>query len=121
VLRLLLVWLINTVALILVAYLLPGVSVATFTSALVAALVLGLVNTVIRPILILLTLPVTILTLGLFIFVVNGLLFWLVGSFIQGFLVAGFWWGVLGAIVYSVISWLLTALVLHRAPTRELR
>jgi putative membrane protein len=121
VLRLLLVWLINTVALILVAYLLPGVSVATFTSALVAALVLGLVNTVIRPILILLTLPVTILTLGLFIFVVNGLLFWLVGSFIQGFLVAGFWWGVLGAIAYSVISWLLTALLLHRAPTRELR
>ncbi|HYL25788.1 MAG TPA: phage holin family protein [Burkholderiales bacterium] len=119
--RLLLVWLINTVALILVAYLLPGVSVATFTSALVAALVLGLVNTVIRPILILLTLPVTILTLGLFIFVINGLLFWFVGSFIQGFLVAGFWWGVLGAIVYSVISWLLTALVLHRAPTRELR
>ena len=103
-------------ALILVAYLLPGVSVATFTAALVAALVLGLVNTVIRPILILLTLPVTILTLGLFIFVVNGLLFWFVGSFIQGFVVAGFWWGVLGAIVYSLTSWLLTALILHRAP-----
>ncbi len=116
-LRLLVVWLINTVALILVAYLLPGVRIDTFTSALVAALVLGLVNTVIRPILVLLTLPVTILTLGLFIFVINGLLFWFVGSFIQGFLVAGFWWGVLGAIVYSLISWLLTALVLHRAPT----
>jgi putative membrane protein len=94
--------------------LVPGVSVATFGAALVAALVLGLVNTVIRPILILLTLPVTILTLGLFIFVINGLLFWFVGSFIQGFQVAGFWWGVLGAIVYSLISWLLTALVLHR-------
>jgi putative membrane protein len=115
-LRLLIVWLINTIALILVAYLLPGVNVADFTSALVAALVLGLVNTVIRPILVLLTLPVTILTLGLFIFVINGLLFWFVGSFIQGFQVAGFWWGVLGAIVYSLISWLLTALVLHRAP-----
>ena len=114
--RLLVVWLINTVALILVAYLLPGVNVATFGAALIAALVLGLVNTVIRPILILLTLPVTILTLGLFIFVVNGLLFWFVGSFIQGFQVAGFWWGVLGAIVYSLISWLLTALILHRAP-----
>jgi putative membrane protein len=120
-LRLLLVWLINTLALIAVAYLLPGVSVATFGSALVAALVLGLVNTVIRPILILLTLPVTILTLGLFIFVINGLLFWFVGSFIQGFVVAGFWWGVLGAIVYSLISWLLSALVLHSAQTRELR
>src|SRR4051812_31669133 len=116
-LRLLIVWLINTVALVLVAYLLPGVSVATFTAALVAALVLGLVNTIIRPILVLLTLPVTILTLGLFIFVINGLLFWFVGSFIQGFQVAGFWWGVLGAIVYSLISWLLTALVLHRAPS----
>jgi len=112
-LRLLLVWLINTVALIAVAYLLPGVRVATFAAALVAALVLGLVNTVVRPILILLTLPATVLTLGLFIFVINGLLFWFVGSFIQGFVVAGFWWGVLGAIVFSLISWLLAALVLR--------
>ena len=117
-LRLLVVWLINTLALIAVAYLLPGVSVATFASALVAALVLGLVNTVIRPVLILLTLPATILTVGLFIFVINGLLFWLVGSFIQGFVVAGFWWGVLGAIVYSLVSWLLSALVLHNARAR---
>ena len=116
--RLIVVWLINTVALILVAYLLPGVSVSTFGAALVAALVLGLVNTVIRPLLVLLTLPVTILTLGLFIFVINGLLFWFVGSFIQGFQVAGFWWGVLGAIVYSLISWLLTALILHRPPAQ---
>jgi putative membrane protein len=113
-LRLLVAWLLHTVALIAVAYLLPGVSVASFGAALIAALVLGLVNTVIRPILLLLTLPVTILTLGLFIFVINGLLFWFVGSFIEGFHVAGFWWGVLGAIVYSLISWLLTALVLHR-------
>jgi putative membrane protein len=115
VLKVLIVWLINTVALVAVAYLLPGVSVASFGSALVAALILGLVNTVIRPILILLTLPATILTLGLFIFVINGLLFWFVGSFIQGFVVAGFWWGVLGAIVYSLISWLLAGLVLHTA------
>jgi putative membrane protein len=66
---------------------------------------------VIRPILILLTLPATILTLGLFIFVINGLLFWAVGSFIQGFFVAGFWWGVAGAILYSIFSWLLASLV----------
>ena len=112
-LKLLVVWLINTVALVAVAYLLPGVSIASFGAALVAALVLGLVNTVIRPILVLLTLPATILTLGLFIFVINGLLFWFVGSFIQGFVVAGFWWGVLGAIVFSLISWLLAALVLR--------
>lgn len=115
ILRLLLVWLINAVALIAVAYLLPGVSVASFGTALVAALILGLVNAVIRPILVLLTLPVTILTLGLFIFVINGLLFWFVGSFIKGFVVAGFWWGVLGAIAYSLISWALSALLL-RAP-----
>ena len=102
-------------ALIAVAYLVPGVTVASFGAALVAALVLGLVNAVIRPILILLTLPATILTLGLFIFVINGLLFWFVGSFIQGFVVAGFWWGVLGAIVYSLFSMVLSALVL---PTR---
>ncbi len=111
--RLLLVWLINAASLIAVAYLMPSISVADFTTALVAALILGLVNAVIRPVLVLLTLPVTILTLGLFIFVINGLLFWFVGSFIQGFVVAGFWAGVLGAMVYSLISWLLSALVLR--------
>jgi putative membrane protein len=111
VLRLLVLWLIHTIALLGVAYLLPGVTIGTFGAALIAALVLGLVNTVIRPILILLTLPATILTLGLFIFVINGLLFWAVGSFIQGFFVAGFWWGVAGAILYSIFSWLLASLV----------
>lgn len=110
--RLLLAWLINTVSLIAVAYLMPTISVSSFATALVAALVLGLVNAVIRPVLVLLTLPVTLLTLGLFIFVINGLLFWMVGSFIEGFVVAGFWAGVLGAIVYSLISWLLSALLL---------
>ena len=110
-LRLLVLWLVHTIALMAVAYLVPGVAVASFGSALVAALVLGLVNAVIRPILILLTLPATILTLGLFIFVINGLLFWFVGSFIQGFVVAGFWWGVAGAIVYSIFSMVLSALV----------
>jgi putative membrane protein len=96
-----------------VPYLMPSISVSGFTTALVAALVLGLVNTFIRPILVLLTLPVTIVTLGLFIFVINGLLFWFVGSFIEGFVVAGFWAGVFGAIVYSLISWLLSALLLR--------
>ena len=114
--KLLLVWLINAVALIAVAYLMPGVSVASFTTALVAALILGLINAVVRPVLVLLTLPVTLVTLGLFIFVLNGLLFWFVGSFIQGFVVQGFWSGVFGAIVFSVISWLLSALLLSAAP-----
>ena len=113
ILRLLLVWLINTLALIAVAYLMPSISVANFQSALVAALVLGLVNTVVRPVLVLLTLPVTILTLGLFIFVLNGLLFWMVGSWLEGFNVGGFWAGVFGAIVFSLVSWLLSALVLR--------
>jgi len=109
--QLLLVWLINAVALMAVAYLLPGIAVANFTTALIAAVVLGLVNAVIRPILILLTLPATLLTLGLFIFVINGLLFWFVGSYIAGFVVTGFWWGVAGAIAYSVVSWALSSLV----------
>jgi putative membrane protein len=111
ILRLLLVWLINAVALIAVAYLMPSVSVSSFPAALVAALVLGLVNAVVRPVLVLLTLPVTLLTLGLFIFVLNGLLFWMVASWLEGFAVAGFWSGVLGAILFSIVSWLLSALV----------
>ena len=119
ILRLLAVWLINAFALMAVAYLMPGVAVSSFASALVAALILGLVNAVIRPVLFLLTLPVTILTLGLFIFVLNGLLFWFVGSYIQGFFVAGFWSGVFGAIVFSLISWLLSALLLPSGAPRR--
>lgn len=110
--RLLLVWLINALALIAVAYLMPGVSVSSFGAALVAALVLGLINAVVRPVLVLLTLPVTLLTLGLFIFVLNGLLFWMVGTWLEGFEVAGFWSAVFGAILFSLVSWLLSALVL---------
>ncbi|HZQ75380.1 MAG TPA: phage holin family protein [Burkholderiales bacterium] len=110
--RLLAVWLINTVSLVAVAYLMPTVAVSSLGAALLAALVLGLVNAVIRPLLILLTLPATLLTLGLFIFVINGLLFWWVGSFVKGFVVMGFWPGVFGAIVYSLISWLLSHLLL---------
>lgn len=110
--RILLVWLVNALALIAVAYLMPSISVASFTSALIAALILGLVNAIIKPVLILLTLPVTIVTLGLFIFVINGLLFWLVGSFVPGFVVQGFWSGFLGAILFSIVSWALSALVL---------
>lgn len=109
--RFLLAWLVNTLALIAVAYLMPSITVSSFGAALVAALVLGLVNAIVRPVLVLLTLPVTILTLGLFIFVLNGLLFWMVASWLEGFNVAGFWSGVLGAILFSLVSWLLSALV----------
>ncbi len=111
--RLIFVWLINAVALLAVPYLIPSITVDTFTTALVAALVLGLINTIIRPILVILTLPATLLTLGLFIFVINGLLFWFVGDILRGFHVGGFWAGVFGSIVYSVISWLLSALLLR--------
>ena len=109
--RFVLAWLVNTVALIAVAYLMPSITVSSFTAALIAALVLGLVNAIVRPVLVLLTLPVTILTLGLFIFVLNGLLFWMVASWLEGFDVGGFWSGVLGAILFSIVSWLLSALV----------
>ena len=108
---LLIVWLINALALLALPYVVPSVQVDSFVTALAAALVLGLVNTLIRPLLILLTLPATILTLGLFIFVINGLLFWFVASFLKGFSVAGFWSAVLGAIVYALISWAASVLV----------
>jgi putative membrane protein len=113
--RILLVWLLNALALIAVAYLVPSIHVASFTSALIAALVLGLVNAVIRPILVLLTLPVTVLTLGLWILVINALLFWFVGSFVRGFVVDGFWAGFIGSIFFSIVSWLLSALVHRKA------
>ena len=111
--RILLVWLINALALIAVAYLMPSIRVESFTSALIAALVLGLVNAIIRPVLVLLTLPVTVLTLGLFILVINALLFWLVGTILEGFRVQGFWGAFLGSILFSVVSWALAALVLR--------
>ena len=112
--RLLLVWLINAAALFALPFLLSSITVDSISAALVAALVLGLINTFIRPLLILLTLPATLLTLGLFIFVINGLLFWFVGSFVSGFHVAGFWSAVFGAILYSIISWALSALLLNK-------
>jgi putative membrane protein len=111
--RILLVWLINAIALIAVAYLMRSISVSSFTSALIAALVLGLVNAVIRPVLVLLTLPVTVITLGLFILVINALLFWFVGSIVQGFHVHGFWGALVGSILFSIVSWLLSTVVLR--------
>ena len=108
---LLLVWLLSAVSLLAVAYILPGITVSSFGAALVAALVIGLLNTLVRPVLVLLTLPITIVTLGLFLLVINALVFWFAGSVLKGFHVAGFWWAMLGAIVYSIISGLLSRLV----------
>lgn len=109
--NLLLVWLINALALLALPYLVPSVQVESFATALVAALLLGLANTLIRPLLVLLTLPVTLVTLGLFVFVINALLFWFVASFVKGFAVAGFWSAFFGAIVYAIISWAVSSLV----------
>jgi putative membrane protein len=97
-------WIVNAAALLLVAYLYPGVLVESFVAALIAALVLGLVNAVIRPVLVILTLPVTLITLGLFIFVINAGLFWLVANVVQGFKVTGFGAALIGSILYSLIS-----------------
>jgi len=110
--KLLLVWLINAAALFALPYIFKSIQIDTFTTALIVALILSLLNTIVRPILFLLTLPITILTLGLFIFVLNGLLLWFVASFVKGFTIAGFWPAVFGAIVYSLISWAATSFVL---------
>ena len=112
--RILFLWLINTIALFALPHLLDSVQVDSLSAALLAALLLGLVNTLIRPILILLTLPVTFLTLGLFIFVINGLMFWFVADLVQGFRVESFGSAILAALVYSLISWLLSALLLRK-------
>lgn len=110
-LTLLLRWIVNAAALLLVAYIYPAVHVASFFAALIAALILGLVNAVVRPILVILTLPVTLLTLGLFLFVINAALFWFVAEIVQGFTVTGFVGALIGSILYSLItlvtSWLL--------------
>jgi len=103
--RLLIRFLVLALALILIAYLIPGINVSSFLSALVAALVLGLINALIKPIVLVLTLPINILSLGLFTFVINGLLFWLVSSMVKGFDVAGFWAAFWGALAFSIISW----------------
>ena len=112
--RLILTWLINAAALFALPYLLHSVTVTNIGTALIAALVLGLVNTLIRPVLVLLTLPVTVLSMGLFILVINAVLFWAVASLVDGFQVAGFWSAFIAAIVYSVISWALSALLLNK-------
>ncbi len=110
--RWIIVWLINTVALFALPYLMSSITISSFKTALIAALLLGLINALIRPVIVILTLPVTMLTLGLFIFVINGLMFWLVSGLISGFQVSGFWSAVGGALLYSIISWALSTLLL---------
>ncbi len=112
--KLIAAWIVNALALLAVAYFVPGIHVNGFVTALIAAIVIGLANILIKPILTILTLPITILTLGLFIFVINGVLFWGVGHFLQGFEVATLKAGIIGALAYSVISWVLAAIVIDK-------
>jgi putative membrane protein len=104
---LLLRWLLNTLILLIVANIVPGVGFASFWAALITSLVLGLLNALVRPILLLLTLPINFLTLGLFTLVINALIFWLASSIVKGFEISSFGAALLAAIVY----WLLTMLV----------
>ena len=97
-------WLLSAAALLAVAYLYNGVQVTNFTSALIAAFVLGLFNTILRPLLIVLTLPVTVVTLGLFLFVINALMFWAAASVLDGFHVNGFMAALLGSLIYSALG-----------------
>ena len=102
---------VNAIALIVVAYFLPGVAVTGFVGALVAALVLGVVNAILRPILIILTLPIQIVTLGLFTFIINAALFYWVGHLHIGLVVNGFWTAFWGAIILGIVSFLLSSLL----------
>lgn len=104
-------WSILTVAIVAAAYLIEGIEVRNFLAALFAAALLGILNALFRPILILLTLPINILTLGLFTFVINALLLMMVSGVIGGFAVNGFWPALLGSLIISLVSWALTALV----------
>jgi putative membrane protein len=107
--RILINWFVTTVAILIAAYLLPGVAIRSLAAAIVAALVLGLINAVIKPVLMVLTLPLTILTLGLFTFVLNALLVLLTSAIVPGFYVRNFWWALLFSLVFSIVSF-----VLHR-------
>ena len=97
-------WIVSALAILAAAYLLPGVHVASFTAALVAAVVLGIINAFIKPVLLILTLPITILTLGLFTFVINAVVILLAANLVPGFTVDGFWWALIFSIVLSVIA-----------------
>jgi putative membrane protein len=110
---------VNAIALLLVAYLLPGVHVSGFTGALIAALILGIVNAVLKPILIILSLPIQILTLGLFTLVINAALFYLVAKLGIGLTVDGFWSAFLGALVLSIVSFILSSVVSPITTKRE--
>src|SRR5687768_14823198 len=103
-LKLIVKWLLSAAALLFVAYIYDGVEVKTFTAALIAAFVIGLLNTVVRPILVVLTLPVTVVTLGLFLFVINALMFWSAAGLLDGFQVRNFVAALIGSLIYTLMG-----------------
>ena len=107
--RIIIKWLLSAVALLAVAYLYSGVQVNSFGSALIAAAVIGLLNMIVRPVLVVLTLPVTIVTLGLFLFVINALLFWAASGLLSGFQVSGFLAALIGSLIYSLLGLVIEA------------
>jgi putative membrane protein len=115
--RLIFKWLLSAVALLAVAFIYSGVMVNNFTSALIAAAVIGLLNMVVRPVLVVLTLPVTVVTLGLFLFVINALMFWAASGMLDGFQVDGFTGALIGSLVYSLLGLLIDA-ALSKTPAR---
>lgn len=108
--RLIMNWLIYTLAITISAYFLPNVEVSNLKAALLAALVLGLINAIMRPLLIFFTLPLTILTLGLFVLVINAFLVLLASKIVPGFIVGGFWPATLFSLIVSAVNWILTGL-----------
>lgn len=110
--KLILKWLLSAAALLFVAYLYSGVEVRSYSSALIAAAVIGLLNVIVRPVLVILTLPVTLITLGLFLFVINALMFWAASSLLgSGFQVHGFVAALIGSLIYSVLGMLIESAV----------
>jgi len=103
-LKLIAKWLLSASALLFVAYLYPGVEVRTFGTAMLAALVIGLLNAVVRPVLVVLTLPVTVITLGLFLFVINALMFWAAAGVLDGFVVRNFVAALVGSLLYTLLG-----------------
>jgi putative membrane protein len=111
-------WLVTTLAVLVVPYLISGVSVSNVWSALLAGAVLGILNALVRPVLIILTLPLSIVTLGLFILVINALMFQLAGAVVPGLHVESFWSAFLAAIVVSIVSWCANSLIAGGAGER---
>jgi putative membrane protein len=110
---------VNGIAVLIAAYLIPGLEVADAASGFIAGIVLGLVNAIVRPLLIVLTLPFTLLTLGLFIFIVNAICLGIVAWLVPGFSITGFWAALFGALVISIVSWLLNGILFEKGARKD--